>query len=122
MSYRMPATTLRAVVLADTELQPVYRWEGGRRTDQQLTDDQGRSLFRATQVPAVFQGQADVLSLVSYQPVVLPAGSIVGVDTTGDSWAELRGVSGEGTRFVEQRLTVTAEGFTVLADISELLD
>lgn len=121
MSYKLSAQSLRAVVLAETQFQPVFKWEGGKRTSEQLTDEKNRPIFRATQVPAVFQGQSDVVSLVTFRETTLPAGSVIGVDGKGEAFAEVRGISEEGSRFVEQRLTVTAENFVVLHDISEVL-
>lgn len=121
MAYKLPASSLRAVVLADSTFQPVYVWKDGKRTEEIATDEKGRSLYRLTNVPAVFQGQSDVVTLQTFHEATVPAGSIVSVDGKGESYAELRGTSDAGSRFVEQKLTVTAEAFVQVTNIADAL-
>lgn len=121
MGFKLGTESLRAVILAEVVFTPVFQWKDGKRTDVQQTDDKNRPLFRATGVPAVFQGQATDVTLQSFHEVTLPAGSVVRTDPKGESFGELRGVSDTGSRFVEQRLTITAENFIQSANISDAL-
>lgn len=121
MGFKLGTETLRAVVLAETVFTPVFQWKDGKRTDVQLVDEKNRPIFRATNIPAVFQGQATDVTLQSFHEVTLPAGSVVRTDPKGESFGELRGVSDTGTRFVEERLTITAENFVQSANITDAL-
>lgn len=92
-----------------TEGRPVFEYEDGKRTDQPVTDEQGRALYRHTVLVAVSE-DSDPEEATLMLPTAAPTGPRFSeVKLAPGASVRISARSQEGSRFAELAFQITGE-------------
>lgn len=119
-SISLPASLpVKAIILADTQLRPLYEYQDGVRTDVQRTNDAGQKLFSAREIPATIAGQQDTITIQTTSEGVIQGGAIIAPGD--DAVITVRATSSKGSSFASLAVTVFSEDWNTVGDLTDLI-
>lgn len=120
-AHTIAADDIYAIVQAPTTPSPKFAYVDRKRTDDVDEHADGWGIHQLRDIPvAIGQGDDAISANATIQLAEadeIPAGSII--RPTDDAQVRLRGVSGEGTTFVELIVTVVAEEWEIVGNVAD---